>query len=200
MGQAAAPRRRSRDARQRTVQMIDTQLFTDLGIPLDYGRKSRMRLYREARELEDVEPNILGRMQRLAPAAAESWRRMKTEAAADGVVLLIVSGFRSVGYQAELFRKKLAAGHDISSILKVKAAPGYSEHHTGKAIDIASPGTRPLTDEFETSAAFRWLEANAARFGFGMPYGRDNALGIAYEPWHWSLLAHETRQAKGKRT
>ncbi|HSG64234.1 MAG TPA: D-alanyl-D-alanine carboxypeptidase family protein, partial [Gammaproteobacteria bacterium] len=33
------------------------------------------------------------------------------------------------------------------------------------------------------------LGTHAARFGFSMPYGRDNAFGIRYEPWHWSTLA-----------
>jgi D-alanyl-D-alanine carboxypeptidase len=176
--------------------MIDPQMLADLGIPADYGRKRRLRIYREAQQLEDVEQNIIGRVQKLVPATARSWRQMKSAAAVDGVELLLVSGFRSVSYQVELFRKKLASGHDIESILKVNAAPGYSEHHTGKAVDIATPGSRPLTEEFETSAAFRWLQVHAGRFGFSMPYGRDNPLGIAYEPWHWSQLERERRSSK----
>ncbi len=176
--------------------MIDPQVLADLGIPTTYGRNPRMRIHREARELEDVEQNIIGRMQKLAPPTARAWRQMKQEAAADGVELLLVSGFRSVSYQVELFRKKLAAGLDIHSILKVNAAPGFSEHHTGKAVDIATPGTRPLTEDFETSAAFAWLTKNAARFGFSLPYGRHNAAGIAYEPWHWSQLERERRSSK----
>ena len=47
--------------------MIHSELFADLGIPIDYGRHPRRPVYAEASELEDVEPNILGRMQRLAP-------------------------------------------------------------------------------------------------------------------------------------
>lgn len=176
--------------------MVDPQVFADLGIPADYGRRPRLRMQREARVLEDVEQNIIGRMQKLAPQTARSWRQMKAAAAEDDVQLLLVSGFRSVSYQVELFRKKLASGHDIESILRVNAAPGYSEHHTGKAVDIATPGSRPLTEEFETSAAFRWLEMHAGRFGFSMPYGRDNVFGFAYEPWHWSQLARDRKQSK----
>ena len=85
-----------------------------------------------------------------------------------------------------MFRRKLAAGHPIETILKVNAAPGFSEHHTGRAVDVATPGTRPLIVDFEKSAAFTWLTLNAGRFGFAMPYGRDNAFGFDYEPWHWS--------------
>jgi D-alanyl-D-alanine carboxypeptidase len=168
--------------------LIDAKVFADLGIPQDYARHPRRHIYVEAHELEDVGLNIVGRMQKLAPDTARAWREMTKSAAAAGVELLLVSGFRSIQYQIELFRKKIAAGHAIESILQVNAAPGFSEHHTGKAVDIATPGTRPLTEAFETSSAFAWLQGHAARYGFSMPYGRDNVFGVAYEPWHWSQI------------
>jgi D-alanyl-D-alanine carboxypeptidase len=174
--------------------MINPELFADLGIPIDYGRNPRRPAYTEAQELEDVEPNILGRMQRLAPASARAWRQMKAAALADGVELLLVSGFRSVRYQADLIRQKLAAGQAIETILRVNAAPGFSEHHSGRAIDVATPGTRPLTEAFDQSPAFVWLAEHARRFGFAMPYGRGNAYGFAYEPWHWSQLGIQTKR------
>ena len=71
----------------------------------------------------------------------------------------------------------------------MNAAPGYSEHHTGCAVDIATPGSRPLTEEFEDSQAFRWLTDNAGKFGFSMSYPRNNPAGFIYEPWHWACRA-----------
>jgi D-alanyl-D-alanine carboxypeptidase len=174
--------------------MSNTELFAELGIPPDYGRKPRRPRYGEAGELEEVEANIVGKMQRLAPQTARSWRQMKQAAALSGVQLLLVSGYRSIQQQTDLFRQKLAAGHDIDAILHVNAAPGFSEHHTGRAIDIATPGCRPLTEEFELSPAFAWLSANAATYSFGMPYGRDNDLGFAYEPWHWSQIRNHPQR------
>jgi len=112
---------------------------------------------------------------------------MVSAAADDGIRLLIVSGFRTFDYQAQLIRKKLAAGQTIGEILTVNAAPGFSQHHTGTAVDVASPGSRPLTEEFENSEAFQWLVENAARFGFSMTYPRANRWGFVYEPWHWAL-------------
>lgn len=173
--------------------------YADLGIPSDYGRNPRRPSYAEAVELVDVEANIVGTMQRLAPDAAAAWQRMKSDAGAAGVQLLLVSGFRSVRHQAELIRRKLAAGAPIDAILKVNAAPGFSEHHTGRALDIATPGTRPLTLEFEHSAAFAWLVAHAASFGFDMPYTRGNRFGFEYEPWHWSHLSQRAhRRSKAR--
>ena len=163
------------------------ELHDELGIPADYGTSGGPPAYDEAGELVDVGPNLVGRMQRLVPAAARQWQSMVEAAAGDGVTLLIVSGFRSYDYQAALIRKKIDAGQSITDILQVNAAPGHSEHHTGLAVDIATPGSRPLTEEFEDSEAFRWLGENAGRFGFSMSYPRDNPWGIVYEPWHWAM-------------
>ena len=162
------------------------ELHQELGIPDDYGRDPRKPVFEEATELVEVGPNLVGRMQSLEPVTAEQWAAMVTAAAGDGVHLLIVSGYRSIDYQARLLRQKINAGQQLSDIRTVSAAPGYSEHHTGRAVDIATPGSRPLTEEFEDSAAFRWLTENAAGFGFSMTYPRDNPFGFIYEPWHWA--------------
>jgi D-alanyl-D-alanine carboxypeptidase len=165
------------------------ELHTELGIPADYGLDGQKPFYEEAGELVDVGPNLVGRMQRLTPGAAASWQKMLTAARDDGVTLMIVSGFRDFEYQASLIRKKINAGQTLGEILEVNAAPGHSEHHTGRAVDIASPGSRPLTEDFETSEAFAWLVKNAADYGFSMSYPRDNPQGFIYEPWHWAKNA-----------
>ncbi len=162
-------------------------LHKELGIDENYARDSGLEPFAEAKQLVEVGPNLVGRMQRLTPAAAAQWASMVAAAAGDGIQLLIVSGFRAIEYQAELIRNKIAAGQAIRDILEVNTAPGFSEHHTGNAVDIATPGSRPLTEEFENSEAFQWLTENAGRFGFSMTYPRDNPWGITYEPWHWSL-------------
>jgi D-alanyl-D-alanine carboxypeptidase len=149
--------------------MTSSDPFADLRIPSDYGRNPRRPRFSEAETLENVEPNLVGTMQRLAPETATAWREMKSSAAEAGVQLLLVSGFRSIRHQADLIRRKLEAGRSIEAILAVNAAPGYSEHHTGRAVDIATLGTRPLTAEFDASAAFAWLHANAPAVGFRMP-------------------------------
>ena len=162
-------------------------LHQELGIPADYGAGGGPPMFEEAQELVEVGPNLVGRMQRLTPLAADRWTSMQSDAMQDGIQLLLVSGFRSVDYQAKLIRKKINAGQPIDEILSVNAAPGFSEHHTGQAIDIATPGSRPLTEEFEQTDAFSWLTRNAETYGFSMTYPRDNPWGFIYEPWHWSL-------------
>lgn len=163
------------------------ELHQELGIQADYGKESGQPVFDETSDLVDVGPNLVGRMQRLTPTAARHWADLVRAAAGDKILLLIVSGFRSYQYQADLIRNKIDAGQLISDILAVNTAPGFSEHHTGLAVDIATPGSRPLTEDFENTEAFRWLQDQAGRFGFSMTYPRDNPWGIVYEPWHWSL-------------
>ncbi len=82
----------------------------------------------------------------------------------------LVSAFRSVEFQAALIRAKLARGQSIDAVLKVNAPPGYSEHHSGRAVDIGEAGCPALEDAFDQTAAFAWLVGHAAAFGFTMSY------------------------------
>src|SRR5690606_29656679 len=117
--------------------------------------------------------------------AARGWARLREAARRDGVVLEAISGYRSHDYQLGIFERKLARGQEVGQILEVNAAPGYSEHHSGLALDIGAPGEPPAEESFEDTEAFEWLANNAAGHGFHMSYPRDNPHGIVYEPWHW---------------
>ena len=110
---------------------------------------------------------------------------MREAAAGDSADLQVVSAFRSIEYQLGILERKLASGQSVTEILRVSAAPGYSEHHTGRAVDVTAQGFAALEEEFEKSPAFAWLTENAGRFGFRMSYPRGNRHGVVYEPWHW---------------
>jgi D-alanyl-D-alanine carboxypeptidase len=126
-----------------------------------------------------------GRELWLREDAARAWQRMRSAARADGIELLPVSGFRSAEYQTGLVARKLARGQPLSTILKVSALPGHSEHHLGTTLDLHGGDGPVLEPSFEATAAFAWLQRHASRFGFVMSYPRDNPWGIAFEPWHW---------------
>ena len=156
-----------------------------LGVPVEYGRSRGLRIVREPRGLACIGDDIHARAQWLVPRAARAFMRMRESASRDSIALQIVSAFRSADYQLGILRRKLERGQSIADILRVSAAPGYSEHHSGRAIDLTSPGYAALEEEFERSPAFAWLHAHAAEFGFTLSYPRGNPHGIAYEPWHW---------------
>jgi D-alanyl-D-alanine carboxypeptidase len=177
------PRRQTRYGRQ------IASLLENLGIPADYGRRHRLPLQFECNELANIGGDIYDREQYLHPDAAMSWYELRNAAAAEDLTLQPVSAYRSVEYQAGIIRRKLAADQNLEQILQVSAAPGYSEHHTGRALDLTSPGQPVLETCFEDSPAFEWLSANANQFGYRLSYPRNNRHEIAYEPWHWAWQA-----------
>ena len=166
--------------RQRIAMTLE-----QLGVSEERLTARKLPIIAEASRLAPVGVGTDGRDKVLAPPAAKAWLAMRAQARSDGVELLLVSGFRSLEFQVALIRSKLQRGMKIDEILRVNAPPGYSEHHSGRAVDIGSPNCPPLEDAFDRTEAFTWLGKNARRFGFSMSYPKDNRQGYAYEPWHW---------------
>lgn len=161
-------------------------LWRRLGIPRDYAARAEKRLQPSAHRLTVIgRAGDDGRILRLTPSAARAWRKMQATAAAQGITLLPLSAFRSVARQTLIIRRKLRRGDRIADILRVSALPGCSEHHTGRALDLGTPGHLILEATFAHTPAFRWLRRHAGNFGFCLSYPPRNRQGIAYEPWHW---------------
>jgi D-alanyl-D-alanine carboxypeptidase len=145
----------------------------------------QLPLFSQSCRLIQCEDDMFQRPAFLHPACHQAWIKIKHQADSDGIDLQIISAYRSLAYQKQLIENKLKKGLSIKDILTVNTLPGYSEHHTGCAIDIGSPDAAILEVEFEQSAAFVWLCNNADQFGFHMSYPKGNTTGICYEPWHW---------------
>ena len=156
-----------------------------LGLDEGYGERSGLSLVPEPTWLGSPASTAIARPLWLHPRAARAWSHMRARRAARRRVLEAISGYRSHDYQLGIFERKLARGLAVDDILAVNAAPGYSEHHSGRALDIGTPGEPPAEESFERTPAFAWLRGNAAGHGFVMSYPRDNPHGIVYEPWHW---------------
>ncbi len=128
---------------------------------------------------------------KLRTKAAERFLQMQSDARTQGVILVAISGFRTFDEQEYLFFGiKEQRNQDASKRAEVSAPPGYSEHHTGYAVDIGD-GNAPATNlstKFEQTSAFRWLEANASKYSFELSFPPDNLQGISYEPWHWRFV------------
>ena len=97
------------------------------------------------------------------PAVAAAFDLMDAAARADGIDLVVTSGFRSDAEQAVLF-----ARHPDP---KWVAPPGRSRHRDATELDLNMTGG---------GAAHAWLTRNGGRFGFVQRY--------AWEPWHWGYL------------
>lgn len=131
---------------------------------------------------------------RLRTTAAQAYKQMSAAAAADGVKLQPLSGFRTVDDQDYLFfRVKEERAQGAQQRAKVSAPPGRSEHHTGYAMDIGDV-TQPDTHvnvTFEQTRAFEWLQKNAPRYSFELSFPKGNAQGVSYEPWHWRYVGDQ---------
>lgn len=175
------------------VGQSDRNSFNELDFQLgilnieaeSYGAASGLSPVIEPAQLEFAGYDRYRRPLWLDYDAASGWRRMKSAAAQDSISIDAISGFRSFYYQMGIFHRKLARGMTVSEILKVNAAPGFSEHHSGRAIDIGTRDELPAEESFELTPAFRWLTEKAGQFGFRMSFPRNNPHGIGYEPWHW---------------
>jgi len=156
-----------------------------LGIPMHWIIDKQLPFYPEANELVVAEADDRGREYLLTPLANGAWQQMKQQAMRDGIVLEIVSSFRTIERQIEIIQNKIDRNMPMDVILTLSAPPGYSEHHTGRAIDINTPGCAPTEPAFADTAAFAWLCRHASRFDFALSYPEGNTLGFIYEPWHW---------------
>ncbi len=151
------------------------------------------------RHYEEVPPEALVSLNsksaiKLQPAAQASINAMIAQAKADGVKLGIISGFRSLEDQNYLFFDvKKERGETSQTRAEVSAPPGYSEHHTGYAVDFideSQPQTE-LEESFETTPAYRWLQKNAAFYNFEMSFPQDPSSPVGYEPWHWRYVGDQ---------
>ncbi|HEX7325436.1 MAG TPA: M15 family metallopeptidase [Rhodanobacteraceae bacterium] len=163
--------------------------YGKLGIPRDYAAEHHLHIQPLARDLVRIPNDVYGRKQYMVAPAAAALKRMFAAAAHNGIKLEPVSAYRSIAYQTHLVQAKLNRHMTILQALKINAVPGYSEHQTGCAIDLTTPGYPGAETSFDKSKAFAWLKLNAATYGFHMPYPPGNGQGYEYEPWHWRYIA-----------
>ena len=128
-------------------------LHRKLQVPRDYAERG-LPFYREASSLVSAPTGRDGRNLLMTPATQSQWLAMHSAARKAGIELFIQWAFRSLDQQAALVRAELLAGRTINEALTLVAAPGYSEHHTGQALDIGSDDCFPLTGDFEHTKAF----------------------------------------------
>jgi zinc D-Ala-D-Ala carboxypeptidase len=131
-------------------------------------------------------PGPGGEGTQLRAAAADAAEQMFSAAAADGVSMTVLSGFRSYGTQVSTYQHWVdvngKAGAD-----RVSARPGFSEHQTGLSLDIGdASGSCRLEACFADTPSGSWAAKNAHRFGFVVRYqpGQESVTGYSPEPWH----------------
>ena len=136
---------------------------------------------------------------------AGSLRAMIASAAEQGVELMVTSAYRPATRQAYLHERQIERfiGYGqpreeaVATASTIVLPPGTSEHQTGLAVDIVTPGHQMLTDSFAYTPAGMWLAANSYRYGFILRYPRDSIhiTGVIFEPWHFRYVGREHARA-----
>ena len=118
----------------------------------------------------------------------ENFKEMQYIAAERGISLKLLSGYRSIELQRDIFyENKSLRNQTAIERSRDSAPPGYSEHSTGYAIDVGD-GNYPNTHfevEFEQTPAFKFMKRFASKYHFVLSFPPNNKQGVTYEPWHW---------------
>ncbi len=162
---------------------------------LSYGELSLVSKYYylgqyEPADLIDLGSYSSGSATKMQKTAGEAFIRMADAAARDGLTLKNISGYRSYNRQNQLYNN-YAARDGYAEADTYSSRPGYSEHQTGLATDINS-----VSQTFENTAEFAWLQKHAAEYGFIMRYpnGLEDITGFMYEPWHYRYVGVDAAQ------
>lgn len=103
----------------------------------------------------------------LDPALLRALRLAATDAASEGLALVVDSGWRSPAYQRHLLHEAIAKYGSAEEAARWVASPKRSAHVSGDAVDIGPASAAP------------WLSARGAAYGLCQIYGN--------EPWHFEL-------------
>lgn len=123
-----------------------------------------------------------------------------------GINFVVVSSYRSIAEQETVYNNSInehlnmgSSQEEAEKLTKEYiTVPGNSEHHTGLALDIVddewSNDGKGLDDSFYDTKAGKWIDSNAAKYGFVIRYPADKVkiTSINYEPWHLRYVGKES--------
>ncbi|MEM1320896.1 MAG: M15 family metallopeptidase [Bacteroidota bacterium] len=183
----------------------------DSSITLDYimGKFDPAR----HKDFSKIEPRHASRTgMYLRNDAYAAFKEMYLAAKEEGIKLAILSATRNFASQKRIWEAKWNGNRLLDGginareaipdpkarglkILEWSSMPGSSRHHWGTDIDINALNNSYFT-KGKGLEEYKWLQANAARFGFCQTYspkGKERPYGYNEEKWHWSFLPYAKR-------
>lgn len=132
----------------------------------------------------------------LRAEAADAAQNMLQDMRADGVQVTVTSAYRSFETQVSTYDHWVQQNGQLTAD-QLSARPGFSEHQTGLALDLADGTGCDLQACFARTEAAQWAAQNAPDYGFVLrfPDGQENVTGYAYEPWHFRYIGPDQAQA-----
>ena len=162
-----------------TIKIIDGILIVNKTYPLpeDYVPTNT---YEEVKDFDYCSTCI-------DKEAYKSYEKMRDDASDNGLNIWIQSGYRSYGFQKELYDNYVKEdGKEAADTYS--ARPGHSEHQTGLAFDLNT-----ITDDFQYTNEGIWVNENCYKYGFILRYpkGKEEITGYKYESWHLRYVGVE---------
>ncbi len=174
-----------------TVGTLDKLAKTDPELLMKYSKVYFLNEHYTPPKLSEIEKQYLydeSVPKFIHAQVAPFLEDMIKDAADDNIKLWVKSAFRSFDEQEDLkgvYTVAYGSGANTFS-----ADQGYSEHQLGTTIDLTTEGLGGGLTNFETTAAYMWLQKNAHKYGFVLSYPKDNGYYI-FEPWHWRFVGTE---------
>lgn len=133
--------------------------------------------------------------------AAQALTDFASAARAQGLNVVVTSGYRGYAEQSYTYNKKVSEltasmGDATAAAEKAKtivAYPGTSEHQLGLCCDIVDGYYEYKTEALENSELAKWMKEHCAEYGFILRYPKDKTqeTGIMFEPWHYRYVGTE---------
>ena len=133
--------------------------------------------------------NTLGEDVEVEKEAYEAYLKLKADLEKDGIYVDLDSARRSVAAQQDIWDMFMEEYGETYTKTYV-AVPGYSEHHTGLALDlyliIDGVDVYMNEDMVEYPEIWAAIHEKLADYGFILRYleGKESITGYGYEPWH----------------
>ena len=153
--------------------------------PLLLNKFNRVSEGFEPKRLVKIEGNY-----EATPETQAAYKELVKDLEKEGMKIYIVSAYRSISYQESLYNHYLKTDSK-QEVDTYSSRPGYSEHHTGRALDISQ--VQGNLDAFEGSDEAEWVYENAYKYGFIVRYREEqmDVTGYIFEPWHITYVGKE---------
>ncbi len=101
----------------------------------------------------------------------------------------IISGYRTFDSQKSLYDRRVES-EGVEATDKYTALPGFSEHHSGYAVDFAIYTSEGLYYDFYGQDEYKWVLDHCYEYGFIERYQKEKKelTGFEAEPWHFRYV------------
>lgn len=122
----------------------------------------------------------------------KSFYKMCEDAKQNNVYILVSAGYRSVSTQIKIINKFINL-EGRENAMKRCAPPGFSEHHTGLALDVCGGKMQDGEFVYDNECVYAWIKENSYKYGFMIknPPNKEHITGTIYEPWHIRYIGNK---------